>query len=72
MESMKTRGPGQGVIAGVIYTGKQFIAGVVYTGKQFIAGVVDLVNKHKIANISSNFCTNLKQPQWDTQGPRGN
>ncbi len=52
--------PGQGVIAGVTYTGKQLIAGVVDSG-----------NKHKIANISANFCKNLNQPEWDTQGPGG-
>jgi hypothetical protein len=40
-----------------------YIAGVYNTGQQCIAGVIDTCDKHKIANISSNFCKNLKWPQ---------
>jgi len=29
-------------------------------------------DKHKVANISANFCKNLKQSQLDTRVPREN
>jgi hypothetical protein len=42
---------------------KSGIAGVGYTFEQLIAGVVDTGNKHKVVNISANFCKNSQQPQ---------
>ncbi len=37
-----------------------------------IAGVVDASDKHKVANIFTNFRKNSKWPQCDTQRPGGN
>jgi hypothetical protein len=31
-------------------------------------GVIDACDEHKAANISTNFLTISKQPQWDTLG----
>jgi hypothetical protein len=61
----------QGLFAGVVDTGDKFIAGVIDTGEQLIAGVVDTGDKHSLAIISANFRKNLKRPQWNTWGPRG-
>ncbi len=45
------------------------ISGVVYTGDEHFAGVSDTGDKHKVANIPTNFRKNSKQPYWDTEGP---
>ncbi len=42
------------------------IAGVVDTVDQLIAGVVVTGDKHKVANISTNFRKNSKWPDWYT------
>jgi hypothetical protein len=44
------------------------IAVVVDTCEQFIDGVKNIVVKHKIVNISANFCKNLK---WSHYWARG-
>ncbi len=36
------------------------------------AGFVYTANKHKVANISANFCKNLEWPQRNAQGPGEN
>jgi hypothetical protein len=36
----------------------------------FTTGVVDTGDQPLLSNISENFHTNLKWPQWDSQGPR--
>jgi hypothetical protein len=41
-------------------------------GKQIFAGVVDSGDKHKVANISANFCKHSIRSHWDIQGPGGN
>jgi hypothetical protein len=51
-----TENPRQEIIAGVIDTEEQLIA----------AG-----DKHSFVIISAHFRKNLKQPQWNTQGPGG-
>jgi hypothetical protein len=45
--------------------GDKFIAGHFYKYEQLFASVV---SKHKVANISVNFCKKLKQSKWVTQG----
>ncbi len=72
-------------IAGVVDTGDKLFPGLkifsfvvlsqnfpVSNFFPFVAGVVDTSDHPLLSNISTNFRKNLKWPQWDTQGPRGN
>jgi hypothetical protein len=49
------------LFTGVVDTGDKFFTSVVDTAEQLITGVIDTGDKHKFANISTNFFEKIQK-----------